>query len=251
MTLLFKVSELRREVQAIKALGRHFLDPASSDVLSAVDNGIVQISRATGDASQSWEISPTWPLRTAVSNGEFQPGRSAGPAVHGQITFVWELAPERPRGAGHGPSKLVRLTGKASTMIQVFEGTPQAPGHELAMWRMEVADPSSPGSFFHVQVLGRDTDQSFPKSLDIPRLPGMLVSPFACVEYVLSELFQDRWRAHADRDFRDVRDWKGVQGSRMLAQLDWHAKIVRAASGSPWSAWKREVPSDGLFIGAT
>lgn len=251
MTLLFNVGELRREIQALKALGRHFLDPGASDVLSAAENGLVQISRRAGGSTQNWEIAPTWPLRTVVSNGEYQPGRARGPAVHGTVTFVWELAPERPKGTAHGPAKLVRLTGKASTMIQVYDGPPQAPGQELAMWRMEVADAASPGSYFHVQVLGRESDVSFPKSLDIPRLPGMLVTPFACVEYLLAELFQDRWRAHADRDFGDVREWKGVQASRILAQLDWHAKTVRAASGSPWSAWKREIPTEGLFIGVS
>lgn len=248
MTLLFRVAELCREIQSLRTLGRNFLDPSATGVLGAVESGLVQISLRAG--SGEWEIAQNWPLRTVVSNGEYQTGRTGGRAVHAAVTFVWELTPQRRPGARHGPSQVVRLTGKASTMIHVYEGPPESPGHELAMWRMEVADPASPGSYFHVQILGRESDPIFPKSLDVPRLPGMLVTPFACVEFILAELFQDRWRTHADRDFRDVRDWKGVQATRMLAQLDWHAKTVRAASGSPWSAWKREVPAEDLFTAA-
>ena len=249
MTLLFRVAELQREVQALKVLGRSFLDPSATGVLSAVDSALEQISVRQDGRSFTWEISPTWPLRTVVSHGEYQPGRSNGPAVHAAISFVWEISPLRRPPARRGPAPLVRLSGKASTVIRVFEGPPESPGGELAMWRMEVADPLSPGSYFHVQILGHQTSPPFPSSLDIPRLPGILVTPFACTEFILAELFQDRWREHADRDFRDVREWKGVQSARMLAQLDWHAKTVRDASGSPWSAWKREVPKEDLFIG--
>lgn len=40
-------------------------------------------------------------------------------------------------------------------------------------------------------------DLPFPKSLDIPRLPAPLMSPFLVVDLALGELFQDRWKTHS------------------------------------------------------
>lgn len=248
MSLVFRVADLRREITSLKLLAREFLDLSADQVLSGADTALTQICQRRGGKPSEWEISEAWPLRTAASAGEFQPQRISGNVVvHGQVSFIWQLVPVDP-GKQRQPAREVTLVGKASTKISIVEGPPEEPGKELAMWRMEVADDMSPGTYFHVQVLGRDTDELFPHYIDVPRLPSALVSPFACVEFIIGELFQDRWREHANRDFRDVRDWHGVQSERLRRQLTWHLKQVNDASGSPWSAWKQATPPPRLFV---
>jgi hypothetical protein len=247
MSLIFRVAELRREISALKLLAREFLDLSADQVLSAAETALTQICQRRGGRPCDWTISESWPLRTAVSAGEFQPQQRNANAVHGQVSFIWQIVPVDP-GNQKQPAREVALVGKASTKISIVAGPPEQPGKELAMWRVEVADDAAPGTYFHVQVLGRETDELFPHYVDIPRLPSAFVSPFACVEFIIGELFQDRWPEHANRDFRDVRDWHGVQSERLRRQLTWHLKEVEAASGSPWSAWKQSTPPERLFV---
>ncbi|WP_169398075.1 hypothetical protein [Pseudonocardia xinjiangensis] len=184
-----------------------------------------------------------------MSTGEYMPDARGELHVHAVITYIWQLRPVRVKGNNRA-AKRVELAGKASTCIRLLEGDPVANSQEseVAMWRMEVADDSSPGSYFHVQILGREEDEKFPHSLDVPRLPGALVSPFACAEFILAELFQERWSAHADRDFQDVRDWRTVQARRLRRQLNWHLEEIERTAGSPWSSWKRAKPPSTLFL---
>jgi hypothetical protein len=247
MSLVFRVADLRREIASLGVLARDFLDLSAEQVLAAADTQLTQICQRRGGRPCDWEISESWPLRTAVSAGEFQPAQTNGMPVHGQISFIWQLVPVDPANQKQA-AREVTLVGKASTKITIVAGPPEAPGKELAMWRMEVADDAAPGACFHVQVLGREFDEMFPHGLDVPRLPSALVSPFACVEFIIGELFQDQWAKHANRDFGDVRDWHGLQSDRMKRQLTWHLKQVDAASGSPWSAWKQATPPTRLFV---
>lgn len=248
MSLLFPAAELRREILALRRLAHDYLDAGSQKALADAEEALVQICTSSASKSYPWQIASTFPVRTLASRGEYMRDRGGAATVHAEITFIWEMRPERPKGITQA-AKILRLTGKASTCIRILEGSPPAsePEIELAMWRMEVADDSAPGSYFHVQVYGREDDDHFPHLLDIPRLPGTLVSPFACVEFVLAELFQDRWAEHTDRDFSDVRDWRSVQLRRLKRQLQWHGQEIERASGSPWSAWEKAIPPDDLF----
>lgn len=248
MSLLFPAAELRREIHALRRLAHDYLDAGSQQALAGAEEMLVQICGSSASRSYPWQIVSTLPVRTLASRGEYMRDGRGSATVHAEVTFIWEMRPERPKGITR-PAKMLRLTGKASTCIRILEGSPSiyGPEIELAMWRMEVADDSAPGSYFHVQVYGREDDDLFPHLLDIPRLPGTVVSPFACVEFVLAELFQDRWAEHTDRDFSDVRDWRGVQLKRLLRQLRWHSQEIERASGSPWSAWKKAIPPEDLF----
>lgn len=248
MSLLFHVADLRREIASLSRLARNYLDGSSQQVLAHAEEELTQICLSNGNRSYPWQIVPTFPVRTRASEGEYMRDHRGAATVHAEITFIWEVRPERPKGAS-GPAKMLRLTGNASTRIRILEGPPHVQGSEieLAMWRMEVADDAAPGSYFHVQIYGREDDEHFPHLLDIPRLPGTLASPFACIEFVLAELFQDRWAEHADRDFSDVRDWRGVQLQRLVQQLRWHTREIESGSGSPWSAWKKAIPPEDLF----
>jgi hypothetical protein len=169
--------------------------------------------------------------------------------LHGEITFVWELQPIRPRGDTR-PAPLVLLNGLASTAVRLLDGPPWTSDkpEELAMWRMEIADFEAPGTYFHIQVLGREKDKVFPKGLDIPRLPNVLNSPFACMEFVLGELFQKRWARIAQKESPSSRQWRTIQARRHRKHLEWAAEQVDTASGSPWVAWKVAKPYKELFL---
>jgi hypothetical protein len=247
VSLLFHVAEFRREINALGRLACNYIDTSSQKVLAETWSILEQICDSDGRRIHRWQIAPTFPVRTRASEGEYMRDSRGASTVHAEITFIWEVRPERPRGSSK-TAKLVRLDGKASTCIRILEGPPHASGpeHELARWRMEVADDAAPGAYFHVQIYGREDDEHFPHLLDIPRFPGILVSPFACIEFVLAELFQDQWAEHAVRDFNDVRDWRSVQFKRLVRQLRWHAHEIKK-SGSPWSAWKRAIPPEDLF----
>ena len=248
MSLLFSVADLKRENIALREVAREYLEPGADAILRTVENDLTDIARRSGDRSYDWRIPGHSPLRTKSSDGEYMRDSGGSLEVYGEITFVWQLRPIRP--SAKRPAENVRLDGKASTLVRLLAGKPNSgeTADELAVWRMEVADSRSPGAFFHVQILGREEDKVFPHALDVPRLPNALVSPFACVEFVLGELFQDDWARHADRDFQAIRQWRGIQAHRHQKQLQWHRDQVEAAAGSPWSAWKKALPPENIFL---
>lgn len=247
MSLLFDVIDLRQEIHAFRELARTFLAPGSDAVLRQAEQDLVGITRGVGGPF-AWQLHPHNPMLTKLSYGSYMPGDEGSLCVHAKVTFIWHLEPVRPRGDSR-PARQVRLSGLASTVVRIIEGDPGGDELvELAVWRMEVADDAAPGAYFHVQVLGRDQDEMFPKALDIPRLPGVLASPLSCMEFAISELFQDDWARHAVRETGPGRRWRSVQAFRHDKQLRWHAEQVAASSGSPWVAWKRAIPPEHLFL---
>lgn len=247
MSLLFEIAVLRDEVTAFQELARRFLEPSARSILNQLVSDLDGISKKSSGASR-WQIYRDRPLRTVASIGDYMPDEEGELCVHAAIDFVWDLEPVRPRGDTRHAKK-VRLSGLASTEIRLIEGEPGVPGgSEIAVWRMEVADDAAPGCHFHVQVLGRDGDDMFPKALDVPRLPGSLVSPFACMEFVLSELFQAKWSKHVSKDSSEGKRWRKIQAFRHQRQLRWHLDTVDRTSGSPWVAWKLAKPPEDLFL---
>ncbi|MEV8375208.1 hypothetical protein AB0P21_20915 [Kribbella sp. NPDC056861] len=246
MSLIFKVAELRNEIQAFRNLARDFIAPGADGVLSQAQADLENIARRSGGMI-AWCIRPAYAFRTALSDGEYMPGKKkGGEKIHAEITFIWEIEPVRKKGGKQALE--VRLVGKASTMVRLISGGPEtASPEELAMWRMEVADDNSPGSYFHVQVLGREESAPFPSAIDVPRLPSVLMSPFACMEFALAELFQERWAKHAAEGTSETLAWRAIQGPRHDKQLAWHAEQIKSNSGSPWAAWKAAKPPEDLF----
>jgi hypothetical protein len=249
LSLLFGVQDLQNELTAFRELSSALLGPGADIVLRNAADQLAGIAKSNSRPIR-WCIYDENPLLTIQSDGAYMPDDQGGLTVHAEVTFVWELEPVRPKGDTR-PATQVRLNGLASTAIRLMSGTPWSDERdELAVWRMEVADDNAPGTFFHVQVLGRDDDTIFPKSLDIPRLPGVLNSPFACMEFVLGELFQKRWTRIAQKDSGPGRQWRSIQAHRHLRHLAWAAEQVENSSGSPWVAWKAAKPDETLFLPA-
>lgn len=247
MSLLFWVADLRNELHAFRELADPLLFPGSSQVLHTAASDLLGISKSMNPVR--WQIHPNNPIKTMPSVGSFMPDDNGALTVHAEIAFVWELEPVRAPGDQRAALQ-VRLNGLASTEIRILKGTPGTGGtpEELAVWRMEIGDDAAPGATFHVQVLGRDADVIFPKQLDVPRLPGVLNSPFACMEFVLGELFQEGWPRVAMKDSAPGRTWRSIQARRHAQHLNWIASTVAATSGSPWMMWKSARPPEGLFL---
>jgi len=157
----------------------------------------------------------------------------------------------RPIGANAKKPKerqkrLLEFYGIASTRIRLFDAKDTK--RPIAMWRMELGDAQSPGCHFHVQVLGEHDESPFPKSVSIPRLPSIFVTPMAAVEYVLGELFQERWAKAAMESTGNVQRWTGFQKQRLLRLLDWQRRTVERTLTSPWIALKLEKPEATMFL---
>jgi hypothetical protein len=248
MPLHFEISELKREVEALLGIAAEFLAPGSRAALLQLKNDLDGIAKANA-RSIRWSISESTPVVTALSYGEYMSGDEGGLAIFAEISFVWEVSPIRASGDTR-PAKSVSLVGIASTKIRILRGDPldRDNAEEVAMWRMEIADDEAPGTHFHVQVLGGESDPPFPKALDIPRLPGMILSPLACVEFVVAELFQDRWQRNAVKASGPMNQWRSIQERRIKRQLEWHVAEIASSSGSPWGAIKSAKPLETLFL---
>jgi hypothetical protein len=249
MSLLFSVADLLDELRSFSQLADDLLAGGSKQVLRTAADELTGLSR--GVTTRRWQVRLDNPVLTMPSYGAYMPDDAGGLTVFAEITFAWDLEPVRPRGDTR-PARQVRVDGLASTAIRVLSGTPyqRDKAEELAVWRMEIADRHAPGAFFHVQVLGRDADTVFPKSLDVPRLPGVLHSPCACMEFVLGELFQAQWPRIAMRESGPGHRWRSIQAHRHARHLAWVAREVASSSGSPWVMWKRAQPDEGLFLPA-
>jgi len=184
-------------------------------------------------------------LRTITSEGEYERQGTGQHHVRVELTSVWEIEPLGQYSAKHLAHRRFTLSGKASTCTRLFDAEND---RELAMWRMEIADDASPGCHFHVQILGESNEGPFPHSLSIPRFPCFLATPPAVFEFVLGEIFQDRWPEEAGRDSAAAFRWRKIQRGRMLSILDWQREQLAAASASPWIQLKRAKPRANLFV---
>lgn len=251
MAVHFKVADLQREITAFRTVSRKYL-PASSDrSLQQAADDLTNLALRTSSHSIPWTVNPNSPITTNVSKGDFMRGSKGGLHVFAEISFIWDLIPIRSQPGKRGSAApIVSLDGRASTVIKIFE-TPaddSSDPQEIAMWRMEVADSAAPGTYFHVQVMGTLEDPPFPKAFDVPRLPSVLVSPFACIEFVIGELFQDDWKRESSKATPPMNQWRGIQADRSSKQLLWHLQTLDRTSGSPWSAMKQAKPPVDLFL---
>jgi len=55
----------------------------------------------------------------------------------------------------------------------------------------------------------------------------------ACLEFLLTELFQRRWEQHVSNSSGALDQWRGVQRDRLKAFLNWQLDRVAKSTGSP------------------
>jgi hypothetical protein len=245
----FSFAETFRELGAIQQLARAYLSVEGPTVLDMFRGGLEGYADADHDNAFSWSIPEDFPLRTIASVGAYEPDAKGEHTLSASLTAIWDI-----RKVGGPQAKTFQISGRCSTRVRLivtaagkWKDQDEAE-RQLAMWRTEVAVPSSPGCFFHTQILGESKEGQFPHSLTVPRLPDLLITPAALIEFVLGELFQDQWR----RTIAEARDvlgvWRGVQRNRLEQLLLWQLDLVKTSRGSPWADLKRGQPPNRLFV---
>jgi hypothetical protein len=138
-----------------------------------------------------------------------------------------------------------------STRVAIRHVSQERGFPEIAMWRMEVGGDSSPGTCFHVQILGQTNSVPFPRYLEVPRLPTILFTPMLAFEFLLGELFQQEWPMNlAQGGHRgDIERWRAIQLRRLSRLLDWQLRQLQGKWGSPLSIMKAIQPPSDLFLG--
>ena len=246
--LLFSFQETLDELQSMAKIARQFLTAESQEIVIPECIALLESIR-TGrrDASHVWTISDDRPLRTVDSAGEYEPANRQGQhTVFGELSFVWEIRCPHEAGPRRQLQKKFLLGGKSSSRIRIKTRVDDQV-RELAMWRFEIGDDAAPGCHFHAQIEGERLEPPFPHSLSVPRLPSILVTPMAAFEFLLSELFQQRWQRHAAEETADMQRWKPIQRNRFIKLFEWQSEYLLGCSGSPWSALKAHKPPADLF----
>jgi hypothetical protein len=241
MGMQFNVADLQRQLREIESIAKEFLGRGSEGKLSVAADQLEMIA-CNRFKTWDWQIDSADPLLTAVSKGACERD-GKGKHVVGCLSFVWTM-----QGAGKNLVELVD-EGKASTVFCVHEvdddGTGLAidcEGGFIQKWNIDVATSAdAPGPAFHAQVKN-------PENLPVPRLPTLLISPADCLDYLLGELFQDRWREHQTGHVR-IRSFSKAQQQRFQMMLEEHlAWLNEVGDCSAWTALKDRRPRDALFL---
>jgi hypothetical protein len=236
--LQFSRKDLVGEVDAIRKIANPFVDRNTSWKLDEIFR---QLRTAPRTAPLAWQIPREEPLMTVPSEGEYeQGGRRGGHHIIGCLSFSWALSLD---------GDCAELSGNATTKLVLLDCRHDEPDprRHLGVWRMEVGGPDSPGACFHAQVVGDEVDPPFPPTLPVPRLPTFVPTPMAVLEFMLSELFQDRWKRAVGLGGPEAVAWRNLQTRRWKAFLGWQQDQVREGTPSPWTALKR-FPPTGTFM---
>jgi hypothetical protein len=236
-------SAMRRELQAASSLAKPFLTPTGARRLLGAEQTFAALA-SRPDTDVVWEIPLDEPIETNASPGEYERRRrrrQKGPDVRGALSFTWGLR------TGPHPVREISLSGNVSTQLRLYDTYDGGP-RELSMWRMEIGAHDSPGCCFHTQVLGREEHPPFPKSLPVPRLPSLPPTPMSCLEFLLSELFQEQWETRLERATEPANMWRGIQTRRLRSFLGWQLRQLDQATGSPLVRLKA-FPSPETLLG--
>ena len=237
--LRFKIAELERETKSLKTMGTKFFDSQSSWALDQFSSELQSIGGTRGDSIRTLELQC---LRTTPSMKYESGSKQGGKKIYAAISGTWEL---RPLGKRPAPGRKVEFCGNASTRIELYAS--DEPKTRLAMWRLELGAADSPGCYVHAQILGDSDETPFPRSVPIPRLPSIFVTPMSAVEFVLGELFQDEWAKVTARNTSDAQQWQVLQRKRLQSLFSWYQGELKNSGSSPWMALKEAKPRGDIF----
>lgn len=234
-------TELEQEVIALKGMAKRFLD---SHKTVALDLFLSQLRNIRKEQSGRIHTLTLRCLYTRPSEGEYEAGPKQGSRkIYAVISGIWEL---RPLGRPSSSKRQVEFCGNASTRIELYAlDDPDSP---LAMWRFELGAQDSPGCYVHAQILGNSEHPPFPRSVPIPRLPSVFVTPMSAVEFVLGELFQDRWKQRTSQSTGETHIWRTLQRRRLQGLLRWYQDELEDPGSSPWMTLKSAKPDGQLLL---
>lgn len=243
--LCFRFKELIEELDMLKVIGKKFLQPRYIGALDDLKSDL----KSTWSAAKDRPIKLNLPELHTTPSQDYETGnRRGGPAVYAIITGTWKVSPlgdnaKKPKVKAR---RLLEFSDIASTKIELFDM--QDPHTRLAMWRMELGAEDHPGCYFHIQVLGETDEPPFPRTVPIPRFPSMFVTPMGAIEYVLGELFQDKWAKVVAENKHEVQRWRSLQTERLKRLLGLYQKELVNVVSSPWVHLKRVKPDGTMFL---
>lgn len=229
----FKIAELQREAKALKAMGADFLDTQTSWALDQFSSNLQSIGGVREGTTRTLKLQS---LRTTPTTNYEHGRRGGGKEIFAVISGTWDLKPLRRRK--------IEFCGIASTRIELY--TSDEPTKRLAMWRLELGAHDSPGCFIHAQILGDLDDPPFPKSVPIPRLPSIFITPMSAIEFALGELFQDEWAKVTAENTDDAQFWRALQRKRLQHLFSWYQSKLTRSGLSAWMTLKTLKPDDTL-----
>lgn len=242
----FSFEEFRKELNSLKKIAENFLERDAGQVVDRSLEQLNQIQTQPAGRQHRFIVDQNWPIRSRKGRSFEGKNRKTAFEVYGEATWVWEITALDNR---RKKSTEFEVTGIASTKLKVFRVDGKE-NKEIAMWRVELGDISSPGTYFHNQILGELDVLPFPHSLPVPRLPSIFVTPMSAVEFLLSELYQEKWVEHATGDGDDLKYWNQIQRKRLRRMLEWKLSQIENNQGSPWVALKLAKPQakESLFL---
>lgn len=208
--LHFSTEQIISEINGMADLAAEFL--ANTDGLQ-FRKAAFSLSKAL-DSTGVWQIPQTDPLETIESD------REAGTLV-GTLSFKWEVRRITP--------KKFSLAGNASTTIEIVN---LLNGPSVS-WNTDIGGAAHPGYRFHAQI------RSDGKSIEIPRLPSILITPTDCLDFLLGELFQEKWTKHQLKKQGQTVGWTQGVRKRICHFLRQKAERAEQSTGiTPWMTLK-------------
>ena len=231
--------ELEQEIKSLKTMARRFIDPGWQWALEQFLKDLQSIRNEPVGTEHKLNLRS---LQTRPSKGEYEAGdKQGGRNVYAVISGTW-----RVRIHSSGPKGQIEFCGNASTKVQLYDL--DEPSTRLAMWRLELGADDAPGCYVHAQILGDSDDSPFPKSVPIPRLPSIFVTPMSAVEFVLGELFQDKWAKVTAGNSHGAPWWRKHQQQRLKSLFRWYQGQLEKPLLSPWIALKAAKPDGNEFL---
>ena len=233
--LRFKIAELEREVRAMETMGEEFFESRTLWTLKNLLRDLQSIGGAQKGKARPLELQC---LHTIPSDQYEAGNRRGSRKIHAVISGTWDLRPLEKRE--------IEFCGIASTRIELYAS--ENPDKRLAMWRLELGAEDSPGCYVHAQILGDSDKSPFPEFVPIPRLPSLFVTPMSAVEFVLGELFQDKWPEVTASGDPEVKNWRALQKKWLQSLFSWYRREMEKTDFSSWIALKQAKPEDGMFL---
>ena len=204
------------ELFGMAELAGDFLQVGSMNPVAKAAYDLKEIHKRKGGV---WRIREDSPIKTKPTIS-YQPNDEGGIAVIGMLSFIWDVQIQ---------GKYLLLAGKTSTVITIVPATDEK--SPVLCWKTEMGDSNSPGCHFHIHIPRTIQGRAF----DVPRLPSILLTPTDCLDFMLGELFQERWVRHQESQAIANANWRTETRSRIATLLRKQAERVAApAELTPW-----------------
>ncbi len=234
------------QLEGIVRLGGSHFEPDAEAIVAQACEDLRAIKESHDDGQRVWSISKDRPIKTIATNS-YQRGNKGGLAAQACMSFIWEIK-KAPKKRDE-----FAIVGLCSTKVTLFDTSDKLGGVKNPLtWTFEMGSHDSPGCHFHsqvdwkapIEIVYSEAEMQAWPSLDIPRLPSLLITPGDCLDYILGELFQEAWpKKYEETEMAHIGRWLSASRHRVAAIL---RNSLRAAeegtSTSPWVAIKQWYP---------